>query len=188
LVCAALSACNIATSDKPLFAEAQRSSEIVLEDGLWAHVGSDCAVATAEPKEKWPKCAGWMVLKDSKVVAGVDMKADEKPQDVFIVDGKPALIQALVTVKGTDSPDLASFYGYFVIQPKARSAADRVNEVVVWPVPCGTAKADGKVAPYPGFNEDCRTKSIPALWAAAAKDPPADMPPMAFKWIRADAR
>jgi hypothetical protein len=188
LVCAALSACNIATSDKPLFAEAQRSSEIVLEDGLWAHVGSDCTVDIAGPKENWPKCAEWMVLKGSKVIAGIDMKADEKPQDVFIVDGKPALIQALVTVKGTDSPDLASFYGYFVIQPKARSAADRVNEVVVWPVPCGTAKADGKVAPYPGFNEDCRTKSIPALWAAAAKDPPADMPPMAFKWIRADAR
>jgi hypothetical protein len=185
---ASLGACNIATSDQPLFAEAQRSPGIVLEDGLWIHVASDCSADVAGPKEKWSKCAGWMVLKGSKVVAGVDMKADEKPQDVFVVDGKPPLIQALVTVKGTDSPGQAAFYGYFVIQPKVRSAAGRVTEVEVWPIPCGTSKPDGNVQPYAGFDKDCRTKSAASLWMAAAKGPTADMPPMMFKWVRAEGR
>jgi len=184
---ALLGACNIASSEKPLFAETQRSSAFHLEDGIWTHVDKDCAANLAQPKEKWPKCAGWMVLKGSKMVAGADMKPDEGAQDVFVVDGKPPLIQALVKVNGTDSPGSASFYGYLAIEPKGNSAAGRVTEVRVWPIACGTAKPDGKVVPYPGFDKDCRTTSIAALRAAAGKPPMADMPPMTFRWVRAEA-
>jgi hypothetical protein len=184
-VCAALSACNMALSDKPLFAEPQRSSSVLLEDGLWTRPDPKCAADLSRPRQQWPKCAGWLILKNSKVVAGSDMKPDEGAQDVFIVDGKPVLIQAVIKMSGPERSEM--FYGYFALDPQARSSAGRVTAVLVWPVACGVTKSDGKVLPYAGFDKDCRTSSVSALRAAAAKPLNAEAKPMLLKWVRTEA-
>jgi hypothetical protein len=181
--CAALGACNMAMSEKPLFAD--RSSSVLLQDGLWTRPDSKCIADLTQPKEKWPKCAGWMLLKDSKVVAGSDMKPDEGAQDVFIVDGKPVLVQAVIKMSGPERSE--SFYGYFILEPKDRSSDGRVTAIEFWPVPCGTTKPDGSVSPYPGFDKDCRTTSVPALRDAAARPRGAEVEPMLLKWVRAEA-
>lgn len=183
-LCAALGACNMATSNEPLFADAQRSSALFLQDGLWTHEDPECSVDVSKPKTDWPKCAGWIIVKDSKIVAGSEMKPDEGAQDVFMVDGKPPLIQALVKVNGGESK---SFYGYLVLRPMDRSAAGRITRLEIWPVPCGTTKASGDVSPYPGFDKDCRTKSIKALRSAASKPMSAEITPIPLKWVRAGA-
>jgi hypothetical protein len=184
VVCVALTACNMAMSEGPLFAE--RSSTVILQDGLWTRLDPECTADRSQSKEKWPKCAGWMVLKDSKVVAGSDMKADEAAQDVFIVDGKPVLVQAAIKMTGPESSE--NFYGYFILEPKDRSTDGRITAIDFWPVPCGTTKGDGNVSPYPGFDKDCRTTSVPALRAAAAKPRGADVEPMSLKWVRAETQ
>nr|NUR38400.1 hypothetical protein [Sphingomonas sp.] len=181
-VCTALGACNMTMSGKPLFG--QRSSSVILQDGLWTRPDAKCAADLSQPKEKWPKCAGWMLLKDSKVVAGSDMKPDEGAQDVFIVDGKPVLVQAVIKMSGPERSE--SFYGYFILEPKARSSEGRVTAIEFWPVSCGTTKQDGSVSPYPGFDKDCMTTSVPALRAAAEKPRDADVEPMSLKWVRAE--
>jgi hypothetical protein len=61
-----------------------------------------CAVDLNSPKAQCLKCAGWLVLKASKIVARSDMKTDEGPQDAFIVDGKPPLVQAAIQMSGRE--------------------------------------------------------------------------------------
>ena len=177
-----VSACNMATSEKPLFAE--RSSNVILADGLWTRSDPKCDVDLNTPKQQWPKCAGWFVLKTSKVVAGSDMKPNEGAQDVFIVDGKPVMVQAVIKMSGPERAE--SFYGYFVLEPKARASDGRVTAVEFWPVPCGATKPDGNVNPYHGFDKDCRTTSVATVRAAAAKPRPADVESMLLKWVRAE--
>ena len=123
-MCAALTACNMALSEKPLFAE--RSSTIRLSDGLWAGSDPKCTVDLSSPKQQWPKCAGWFVLENSKVVAGSDMKSDEGAQDVFVVDGKPPLVQAVIKMSGPERSEF--YYGYFILEPKDRSSDGRRAE------------------------------------------------------------
>jgi hypothetical protein len=183
-MCAALTACNMALSEKPLFAE--RSSTIRLSDGLWAGSDPKCTVDLSSPKQQWPKCAGWFVLENSKVVAGSDMKPDEGAQDVFVVDGKPPLVQAVIKMSGPERSE--SYYGYFILEPKDRSSDGRITAVELRPVPCGVEKTNGNIAPYPGFDKDCKTTSVPALRAAAARPPGASVEPMLMKWVRAEAK
>ncbi len=100
-ICAALSACNAAISDHPMFAEGDRSSKISLEDGLWFLVKPDCEIALVQPKESWPKCADWVIFSSNKAIKGSDAKPDQGPEDLFIVDGKPPLIQAKIETNGS---------------------------------------------------------------------------------------
>lgn len=181
-----LSACNVAMSEKPLFGERERSSTIMLEDGLWALFDPDCSVSLQKPKAEWPKCAEWLILRDSKVIGGSEMKADERPQDLFIVNGKPPLLQVQ-----TENDTAAAKYAYLVVDPKVRSAAGRETEVEIRRVECGVTKQDGtiggKVRPYPGFDKDCLTKSVAALRSAAARPLAQDNRPMRWTWVRAEA-
>jgi hypothetical protein len=181
--CAALSACNIAMSEKPLFT--QRSSTVILEDGLWTRSDPKCSADLTKAKKQWPKCAGWLLLKSSKVVRGSDMKDDEEAQDVFIVDGRPVLVQALIKMSGPERSD--NIYGYFILEPKDHSKAGRVTAIEFWPVPCGVDKPDGKVTPYQGFDQDCRTTSAAVVRAAAARPRGPNVEPMLLKWVRAEA-
>jgi hypothetical protein len=183
LLCAALSACNMATSEKPLFAASQRSAGLIVEDGLWTRLDPECTVDLSKPRGDWPKCAGWMIVQGSKIVAGSDMRPNEPVQDVFIVDGKPPLIQAPVRVNDGPAP---SFYTYLVLEPMGRSAAGHITRLQVWPVACGITKPDGKVIPWTGFDKDCRTKSVAVVRSAAAKPRPADVKPMPLVWVRAE--
>ena len=186
--CAAVSACNMAMSDKPMFAEAERSSALVLEDGLWFRVDPDCDVDVAGPKDKWPECADWVIISGSKAVKSSDTKsADEEPQDVFIADGMPPLIQAKIEANGSPSG-----YGFLAFEPKGHSPAGRITDLEAWPVACGAeageAGTTAKITPYPGFSDECRAESVQALRSAAGKgrSPSAEL--AEWKWVRAEAQ
>ncbi|MGH6658187.1 MAG: hypothetical protein ACREBM_00890 [Sphingomicrobium sp.] len=182
-MCAALGACNVALSEQPLFPEAQRSSTLVLEEGLWLMVDDECETDTAKPRDRWPSCADWMVLKGGKVANVSDTEPGEEPLEVFIVDGTPALIQGKVKTNGAKN-----FYGYLAIEPVAYSPANKLAVINVWPVPCGIQDAKGgpgaKITPYPGFGEECRTTSVDALRAAAARGRAPGEDVVQWRWIR----
>jgi hypothetical protein len=183
LLCAValLGACNVAVSQKPMFAETQRSARLLLEDGLWAHFDKDCVVDTAKPRADWPKCADWIIVAANKAVGGSDMKADEPVQDIFFVDGTPPLIQANVRTNGKDA-----FFAFIVVKP-TYSPAHRIVAVDVWPVRCGTQDApDGKVKPWPGFNKDCQPDSVATLRKAARKSHAEPGGVISWTWVRAE--
>jgi len=168
-----------------MFAESERSSKIHLEDGLWFRVDADCNVDISKPKISWPKCANWMILSRGVEVKTSDSKPGDEPEDVFIVDGKPPLIQARIKTNGKDVA-----YGFLALKAQAYSAKGTVTDGKAWPVPCGideaTEGAAPKVTPYPGFNKDCMPQSVDALRAAAAKGPAKGNDVVEWKWVRAE--
>ena len=176
-----LSACNIAVSKKPMFAESQRSATLLLEDGLWMHSDKDCAVDTAKPRAEWPKCGDWIIVAANRAVGTSDMKPDEPTQDIFLVDGTPPLIQANVRINDKDA-----FYAFVVVEP-TYSPARRIVAVNAWPVRCGIQDApDGKVKPWPGFNKDCQPDSIATLRKAARKSQADPSGVITWTWVRAE--
>jgi hypothetical protein len=181
---AALGACNAAISDHPMFPESERSSRLVLEDGLWLLVEPDCDVDTAKPTETWPKCADWVVINHNVALKSSDNKPNEEPEDVFIVEGKPPLIQAKTKMNGSDL-----VYAFLALEAQASSSTGRITDAKVWMVPCGveepTEDATPKVKPYPGFTEDCMPQTVAALRTAAAKGPSKDTDVAEWKWVRA---
>src|SRR3954452_3599575 len=109
ILLALLGGCNVAMSDKPLFQEAQRSSALLLQDGLWVLDEPDCSADLAKPRAQWPGCVDWVIVSANKAVLSSDSKPDEGADDIFIVEGKPPLVQARVISKGSEP-----FYAYLV--------------------------------------------------------------------------
>jgi len=164
-----LGACNMAISDHPMFGEKQRSKKVVLENGIWLQAKDDCVFDRKLPKEEWPTCAGWLELRDNRVVAASDASEGELPQAILIVDGKPPLVQAPVETR----PNI-TIYGYLAIEPILYSKLHRVTEARIWPIPCGISIGTGaspKVDPYPGFSAECIPTTVEALRHAASKGP-----------------
>jgi len=182
-ICALLGACNAALSDHPMFLDSDRSTKLVIEDGLWFRVGPGCAVYPSKPTDSWPKCADWVIFDHNLAVKSSDSKPGEGPEDVFIVDGTPPIIQARVRTNGSDV-----VYGFLALDAKAHSAAGRITDGKVWMVPCGideaTSGATPKVRPYPGFNKDCMPQSVDALRSAASKGPAKSSDVVEWKWVR----
>jgi hypothetical protein len=177
-----LPACNAAISERPLFPEDQRSKSLRLEDGLWYLMDSDCDVTIALPTDQWPGCAQWAIVRGDKIVRWSDSDSSGLPLDIFLVDGRPPLIQAQINTK---DPRVA--YGYFALQSGAQSAGHRVTTLRLWPVPCGKENpSTGKVDPYPGFTKECLTTSASAVRAAAKKIGAAEKPAGEWRWVRAE--
>jgi hypothetical protein len=180
----ALGACNMAVSDHPMFTTADRLTT-PLKDGLWAGDDPECAVDMALPKEKWPKCAAWLVIRGNEVVDfwGDEEKDEDRPVGFFMANGQPPIVQIKMVEK-----DKHSFL-FAAIEPTTRDAAGAVTALNLWFVPCGTEKVPGsssQIDPYPGFDKDCRPLTASALrTAAVAGRPKAD--PGRMKWLRAEA-
>jgi hypothetical protein len=172
----ALSACNMAFSEKPLFAPDQRSSALVLENGLWVAVEVDCQVDFDTSKESWPECAKWAVVSGNKIV-----KPQSDAQDVFMIDGKPPIIQ------GDYSNKRKKVYAFIGFEPKAFSPPGRIVALEMWPIPCGTFEdGSAKVRPFPGFSDECYAESMNAVRLAASKPPPVRAHVIHWKWVRPD--
>jgi hypothetical protein len=169
-----------------MFGDGERSATIRVEDGLWFSVDAKCLVDVSQPKETWPKCAEWVIVSGNKVVKGLDSKPEDQPQDLFIVDGTPPLIQTKMETNGSKA-----VYGFLALEAKSRSASGRITDADLWMVSCGIDEAaEGatpKVQPYPGFSDDCRPSSTDALRAAAAKGPAKASDVAEWKWVRAEA-
>lgn len=186
LACVLASGCNAVMADHPLFPETQRSTALMLEDGLWFRVDSECDVDLFKPKETWPNCADWMIFSGSKAVRSSDAKADEETEDLLLVDGDPPLIQARVRTNGSET-----VYGFLGLEPIKRSPSGKLVLLDVWVVPCGTQEPgsgpSGKIEPYPGISVECRTDSAEAVRAAAPKGRTSDKGLVRWQWVRAEA-
>lgn len=185
LACVLLGGCNAVIADHPLFVEADRSTTLSLEDGIWYRVDPECDVDLAKPRADWPNCADWMIFKDSRAILSSDPKADEETEDLMLVDGNPPLIQARVRTNGS-----ATVYGFLALEPVKRSASGKLILVDVWAVPCGTQEAgagpSAKITPYPKISEECRTDSAEAVRAAAPKGRKSDEDLVRWQWVRAE--
>jgi len=168
----ALVGCNIAVSDVPVFGEAQRSS-VRLKDGYWAIAERDCHYDAAQPVNSWPGCADWMIIADNQIVRERDKNVLGVEPRLLIADGKPLIAQVLSKSEKSEAP----YYTFAAIEPKAIAPTGQIAAMDLWII---TA-----VGNYPGFDADCRPRSIQALRAAAAASRPHQDEMIVAKWVRA---
>ncbi len=184
-LCAALTACNMAISDHPMLAGQPRSA-LELQDGLWTIDDSDCKFDHRRPVHRWPKCAGWLIVKAGKIVGGKDMKRGEAAVELVITDGAPPIVEFPMKDEGKKEPES---YAYIVLEPTENNQG-RVTTMNLWFVACGTEKVPGstrEIDPYPGIDKDCHPLSIDALRMAATLSRPSAEKLSRIRWIRARA-
>jgi hypothetical protein len=176
LLLPSVAACNMAFAESQLFPPDQRSRALVLEDGLWASIESDCQADFTKPKEAWPECADWAVVLGNRIV-----QPESDTQDIFMIDGEPPLIQGDYSNKDRHG------YAFIGFKPKELSPTGRIIALDIWPIPCGTFEENSaNVRPFPGFNSDCYAETAEAVLAAAKHPAPIDSHVLSWKWIRAN--
>src|SRR5262245_44794317 len=182
--CLALSACNMAVSGHPIFCN-EPSSTIRLKDGLWAVDDADCHVNTKRPVQRWPKCAGWLVVSDNRLVGGKDSVPN--PVELVIAGGKPPILE----FPWDDPEKKTRAYFYLALEPGPTDSSGDTTDFQGWTVACGIQQPSDTLEPkiqhFPGMNDDCNPESVEALRGAAAAGPQGTDKKAQWRWIRAGA-
>jgi hypothetical protein len=119
---AALSGCNLVTTENPMFTKADAIGAPPMRGGLWRLETRDCIVDETLPRDRWPACAKSFV-------------ADGEPGQDGEVAGDPALLQAPLPLQTEGGA--RTFYLYVAFQPLKRDAEGRVTTIRAWAVQCG---------------------------------------------------
>ncbi|MEO6255688.1 MAG: hypothetical protein ABIO69_02665 [Sphingomicrobium sp.] len=182
-LCTALSACNMAVSDHPMFSAKDRLTT-PLKDGLWVADDPDCAFDINLPKEKWRNCAIWTIISGNKFVEFSAAKGEDRPLGFLVAGGQPPIVQIDTIEDGQHA------YLFVAVDPTGRDAAGAVTSLNLWGIACGTVKTAGsnQVDPYPGIDKACHPLSTDALRAAALASRPTTKEPDRMQWVRAEAR
>ena len=186
-ILALLGACNMAISETPMFADADRAS-LAPKDGIWLADDKDCLFEPAKPETDWPTCAGWLVVRDrGREIWVKDGKGQSERGEYLIAGGTSPIVQ----VKYTDQAkkDGKTFYVFFGIEPNAPGPDRRFTAAFTWEVKCGLqAESASQIAPYPGISAGCRPSSTRAIRSAALASRPAAAMAMNWRWLRPERR
>lgn len=149
-----LTACNVVTSEKPLFAAS--GSGLSYRNGVWAverdswrpeDDGKPCAWDEAAPAKTWPACAGEVVVRDGTWPAPpgppgaqeIIVPGDPMISQMFVGDqlaGNPAMDAS--PSKDAKGPPAMASRPYLYAGLTARSDAEgRVVAFRKWPIVCG---------------------------------------------------
>ena len=183
---ALLGACNIVTTNTPLFTKADAVGAPQLRPGVWDEdPAADCTVDETKPLPDWPGCANGFVVIDNSTFGGYSEKDGKRVWSTVssvLAAGDPLVFQLLST-SATGSAPIPATYVYAGLAPTRRDAEGRVIATQSWPVQCGKpppadaktpdgGQRTGTLDPLPGMTMDadgvnCTTASPAALRAAA---------------------
>lgn len=204
-----LAACNLITTETPLFTAADAAPTPPLREGIWAGVEKDCRYDESRPVASWPKCADWFLVRGD-VVSHYDAEKDAWEHASFrngrlatfedgawneeggflLVGGDPMIGQL-----GSEKEGEPKAYFYMGLRPRLDDAG-RVIEMSLWPVLCGPpppAPKEGEKPvyatqnPFPGLTmveNNCTTSSQDALRAAARASEGLDATVPTARWLR----
>jgi len=173
LVCA----CNVVTTQTPLFGAADEAGAPPLRSGVWTTAADPkCPFDERRPIATWPDCASRLVMKGDQwlELTREDGKWKWSSNAVVLAAGSPRVAQM---AEGGETPS----FSYAALAPTRFDAAGRVTEFTTWAVACGPpppkAPSDqpqrsGTEHPLPGLvmdkdNDDCTTTSKDAVRNAA---------------------
>jgi hypothetical protein len=191
-----LSACAGLETQQPLLTAADERGAPALRPGVWlVSLKPDCKVDERKPIDRWPDCAGGLVLRPGKV----RMLDERKPKDVWatlsfiFAAGDPRIGQI-----GGKNKDGSQSYDYGVAGATTADARGRIVSVTFWTVLCGPPPPDGAdqaqivsgtLQPLPGLKtapgqSHCSTDSVDALRGAAKASMAWKDSPISAHWVR----
>ena len=132
IAASALGACNVVTTQTPLFSKADASS-LSMRDGIWTSPGDTCAFDETLKVDAWPECASPGLVRHGELLAWDREAKAWKPGDTdfLFIAGDPVVLQAHASADAA-----GGFYLYAGIEPKL-DANGRIIAVKAWPVLCG---------------------------------------------------
>ena len=201
-----LAACNMVTTDHPMFTAADSARAPPIRTGVWRADTVGCAFDEAAPQEKWPPCAG-------------TMPGFADPPVWLEAAGDPVLLQTPVPFPYGGRSGVS--YVYYAFHPISLDAQGRAVSLKMWPVRCGPPSPDKPTpaladpagssdrsgsrvlagfrgasgslflltkSPLPGLTMDkdgsCTPRSVADLWnAAKASEAWADAG-SSIRWVR----
>lgn len=179
-----LGACNMVMSEKPLFADADRST-LAPRAGLWLMRDKQCRFDESRPESGWPQCAMWVVVRSSgDRLEVMDGKGQTEQLGALFAAGDPPIIE----VRWVDTAkDSRVYYGYLGLTAGPANSDGRFSSASAWLVECGEQDPETKdIQPHPGIGPDCRPSSKDAVRLAAKLSHRADTV-SEWRWLRDEA-
>ena len=178
-----LGACNMAISETPLFADADKAG-FTPRDGVWLSDDAECRFDSTLPEFQWPKCAIWAIVNGSTGAMLVRSGKDEEQQARFVIaKGDPLIVQILW--RDDAKEDGKTFYVFFAIEPGSAGSDKTFTTAATWEVKCGTKDASmSDIKPYPGIGGECRPSSQDAIRSAALASRATAEMGMTWRWLR----
>ena len=180
----ALGACNMVISETPMFGKADQS-KLLPRDGIWLADVEDCKFDSASKESEWPKCAVWVIARDSgRELVVSDGKGQSQPVVSTFASGTPSIVQGQWT-DDAKTP-VTTTYGFYGLEARDLDADGRFSAASVWPVECGIQSGAG-IQPFPGISADCRPLSKDSIRAAALASRNAAQV-STLRWLRPETR
>jgi hypothetical protein len=178
-----LGACNMAISETPLFADADKAN-LTPRDGLWLSEDAECRFDSNVPESQWPKCAIWAVVKGSSGQMLVRNGKGEDQQARFVIaKGEPPIVQVLW--RDDAKEDGKTFYVFFGLKSETEGPDKSFTTAATWEVKCGTKDPTlSDIKPYPGLSSECRPSSPDAVRSAAVASRSTAEMAMTWRWLR----
>ena len=158
-VATTLAGCNRVYSTSALFSPADGAGAPILRPGLWTSSDPKCRFNEARPVQRWPGCAGWMLIRPGQVLnldQGQD-KAEWAATDYVLARGDPLVLQT----RG-HGPDDDAFL-YYGLAPVRFDAEMQVVELEAWPALCGPpppSPPKHRPAKQPAAAADSQERSV----------------------------
>ena len=185
IVSITLAACNMLVSEKPMFADSDRSG-VLPEDGVWLAQDPECVFDIARPTSSWPDCAIWVVSQAAGNGLHLhDGKGEDEQIAALFTGSPPTLIVEAKLIDEKEKPPKSAF-AYYALEPSATDGSGRFRTAVGWSVDCGIQEeGSSRIEHFPGVTEDCQPSSKEVIRAAATSSR-LQQKPMTWKWLRAD--
>lgn len=170
-----LSGCAVLTAPAPLFAPGDQDQAFVLEEGLWAHRGSDCAADPARSSPARKSCLDWARITheaDGVWRAGpaTAEDRDDAPVDFVVVPATTAAagMRAPVYVgEGRTAKDPGPNYAALIPRGEATGA---VRRLVLVSISCDAIMRDGAIPDITLEEKDGRVTGCTATTKGAVRE------------------
>lgn len=187
LAAALLGGCNLVTSPRPLFAEADTVGAPALRPGIWVFTDGPCPFDAKGPPDRWPPCVkAERVDEHGRLVP----HEDDKAWAMLLASGDPMILQAVDTSGG----DAFFFAG---VRPTRTERDGKVTALDIWFVDCGpeppedAKNPDGsrryvslELAPGLSAEADGCVAHDAAAVRAAARSSEARQEKRSYRWVR----
>ena len=182
-----LSACNMAISETPIFAE-EDAAAVVPRDGLWLSDDPDCTFDPNMPEARWPGCAIWLIVRSSgRELLLQDGKGEAQPARYIIAKGHPTVVQILWRDQAKE--DGKTFYVFFGLEPGLLQRDGTFITASSWEVKCGVKDtSSSEIKAYPGITAECRPESGDGVRSSAGASRPTAEMAMDWRWLRPETR
>lgn len=172
-----LSGCAVLSAPAPLFAVSDQDRVFALEEGLWAHRGSDCAADPARSSPRRKSCLDWAMIRHHRngdwiAEPATSEDADDAPVQFLVMPATAAAGEGLrapvYVAEGWTEKDKGVNYAALI--PRGGGVEGPVRRLVLVAIDCNAVLRDGEIADITVERKDGRISNCVATSKDAVRE------------------